>query len=182
MARTFHYLILIVSLILFAFPTVILEDPIEVFGNIEKHYKAENDIQEKSIFSSEEQAYIKNQAMVKVIITFDQPPFTILQGNSVTGYLYDLLNEVLHIAGLKAQYVRGNADTQVDNFADAIQKGTADLMPINNRQVSNSIFKTVPVITTPNVVVSKISTTQILKTDQLFGKKVAVVGAGPAGL
>ncbi|MCP4691333.1 MAG: ABC transporter substrate-binding protein, partial [Desulfobacterales bacterium] len=62
---------------------------------------------EKSLFTPGEKAFIKNHPTVRVVRSFHQPPFAVHQEGRLTGYLYDLLSEVLSLAGLKAEYVGG---------------------------------------------------------------------------
>ena len=130
---------------------------------------------EKINLTSAEQAFLKRKPSIKVVKSFHQPPFTVYEGSSVTGYLYDLLTEVIRIAGFKTQYIEGGGT--YDGMVEAVAQGAADLLPNMNstRQLADSVAKTVPVVTTPNVLVAKIGAPQIRETFELFGKKVAVV-------
>lgn len=131
--------------------------------------------QERIDLTPAEQDFIQKHPTLKVVKSFHQPPFTIHEGNSVTGYLHDLLFEALNIAGLKARYVSGGKT--YDAMVEAIQKGEADLLPNMNstRKLSDHVARTRPVVTTPNAVVGKITSTEIKTVSDLFGTKVAVV-------
>ncbi len=123
----------------------------------------------------DEETFIKNHPVVRVIRSFHQPPFTVHEGKFTTGYLYDLLSEVMRIAGFKVHFVQGGET--YDAMVKAVQQDKADLLPNMNstRQLPDSIVRTIPVVTTPNALVAKISAPLIKKTEDLFGKKVAVV-------
>ncbi len=131
--------------------------------------------QETITLTPDEESFIKSHPVVRVVRSFHQPPFTVHEGSSTTGYLYDLLSEVIRIAGFKVQYVQ--AGENFDAMVEAVQQGKADLLPnmIKVRQLPDSIALTIPVVTTPNVLVAKISAPPIRETSDLFGKKVAVV-------
>lgn len=123
----------------------------------------------------EEKIFVREHPVIRVIKSFHQPPFTIHQENTVTGYLYDLLSQVMDIAGFSPQYVEGLQT--YDAMVDAVRNGRADILPNMNsyRHLPDTISRTVPVVTTPNALVAKISTPKINETSELFGKKVAVV-------
>lgn len=131
--------------------------------------------QERIDLTPAEQDFIQKHPTLKVVKSFHQPPFTIHEGHSVTGYLHDLLFEALNIAGLKARYVQGGKT--YDAMVEAIQKGEADLLPNMNstRKLSDHVARTRPVVTTPNAVVGKITSPEIRTVSDLFGAKVAVV-------
>lgn len=122
-----------------------------------------------------EQDFIRKHPTLKIVRSFHQPPFTIHEGDSETGYLHDLLHETLDIAGLKAQYV--SVGETYDAMVEAVQKGEADLLTNLNsiRKLSDDMVRTRPVITTPNAVVGKITSPAIKTVSDLFGAKVAVV-------
>ena len=58
-------------------------------------------------FSEKEQLWIESHPTVKVVHFFQEPPFTLVTEDSHTGYLYDLLFEVLRLAGLQMEFVGG---------------------------------------------------------------------------
>ncbi|MGD9007118.1 MAG: transporter substrate-binding domain-containing protein [Desulfobacteraceae bacterium] len=122
-----------------------------------------------------EQDYILKNPTLKVIKSFHQPPFMIHEGNSVTGYLHDLMVAALNIAGLKARYVSGGKS--YDAMVEAVQKDEADLFLSMNstRKLSDHMARTRPLVTTPNAVVGKITAQEIKAVSDLFGAKVAVV-------
>ncbi len=130
---------------------------------------------ERLDLTSAEQNFIRNHPTIKIIKSFHQPPFTIHEGNSVTGYLHDLLSETLKMAGLKAQYVP--AGDTFDDMVEAIQNGRALILPNMNstRKLSDLVARTAPVITTPNALVGKVTAAKVKVLSDLFGVKVAVV-------
>jgi signal transduction histidine kinase/DNA-binding response OmpR family regulator/membrane-bound lytic murein transglycosylase MltF len=126
-------------------------------------------------FNEKERLWIDDHATVKVVRYFHQPPFNIDAPDSPTGYIYDLLLEVLRMAGLQAEFVEGFSS--YDSMIDALQNGAVDILTNVNstRQVPGNIVRTVPVVKTPNVVVARISAPEIKDTSDLFGRTVAVV-------
>jgi polar amino acid transport system substrate-binding protein len=122
-----------------------------------------------------ERDFIQKHPTLTVIKPCHQPPFSLHHGNSVTGYLPDLLFEALNIAGLKARYISGIKT--YDAMVEAVQKGEADLLlnMHSTRKLSDHAARTRPVVTTPNAVVGKITAAQIKTASDLFGLKVAVV-------
>jgi ABC-type amino acid transport substrate-binding protein/CheY-like chemotaxis protein/two-component sensor histidine kinase len=125
--------------------------------------------------SEKEKLWIEANPTVKVVQFFQEPPFTLNQGDLHTGYLYDLLLETLRTAGLKPEFVGGFSS--YDSMVDALQNGTVDILTTmeNTRRLPDDIVRTVPVVKTPYALVAKNSAPGITKTSDLFGKKVAVV-------
>ena len=125
--------------------------------------------------SEKERIWIKSHPTVKIIKSFHQPPFTINEANQQTGYLNDLLFEVLSIAGLKPEFAGGYSS--YNDMVNALQNGSVDIMTnVNNiRQLSTDVVRTVPVVKTPYAVVAPVNAQEIKQTSDLFGKKVAVV-------
>jgi polar amino acid transport system substrate-binding protein len=123
----------------------------------------------------DQERFVKDHRVVRVVRSFHHPPFTVHEEGSTTGYLHDLLSEVIRIAGFKVQYVQAGAT--YDDMVNAVQHNRADLLPHMNsiRQLPGSIVRTIPVATTPNVLVARISAPYIKETSDLFGKRVAVV-------
>ena len=125
--------------------------------------------------SAKERAWINSRTKIKVVRYFHQPPFNIDTPTLQTGYLYDLLFEVLRLAGLEAEFVQGFPS--YDAMVNALQNGDVEILTNVNstRQLPGNIVRTVPVVKTPNAVIAKIGVPKITKTADLFGKKVAVV-------
>lgn len=125
--------------------------------------------------TEEERIWIESNPTVKVVHYFHQPPFTIDTDHSHTGYLYELLFEVLRQTGLRAKFVEGYSS--YDSMIEALENGKVDILTNLNstRRLEDSIDRTVPVVKSPYVVVSKIRVPEITHTSDLFGKKVAVV-------
>jgi len=125
--------------------------------------------------SEKEILWIEANPTVKVAHYFHQPPFTLAVGESHTGYLYDLLFEVLRLSGLRAEFIEGFHS--YDSMIDALQKGELDILTnvSSTRRLPDNIRRTVPVAKTPNAVVAKIRAPEIKRTSDLFGQKVAVV-------
>ena len=124
--------------------------------------------------TSQEKIFIDNNPTIRAVKPFHQPPFIVLQDGNVSGYLPDLLAEVAGIAGFDIQYI--DRWTTHNEMMDAVRVGEADLLPnLSLSQDAGEIARTVSVVTTPNVVVSKISARKITNTADLFGKRVAVV-------
>jgi ABC-type amino acid transport substrate-binding protein/CheY-like chemotaxis protein len=125
--------------------------------------------------SEKEKLWIETNPTVKVVQFFQEPPFTLNQADSHTGYLYDLLLETLRAAGLRPEFVGGFPS--YDSMVDALQNGTVDILTTmeNTRRLPDEIVRTVPVVKTPYALVAKISAPEIARTSDLFGKKVAVV-------
>lgn len=126
-------------------------------------------------YTEKERLWINTHPTVKVIHFFHEPPFTLDEQHSHTGYLYDLLNETLHRAGLKPEFIEGFSS--YDSMVQALQNGSVDIHSTmeNTRLLPSHIVRTVPVVKTPFVLVAKIGTPDIIPTSDLFGKKVAVV-------
>ncbi len=129
----------------------------------------------KDLFTPAEKAFIQAHPTLKVIRSFHHPPFTVHQENRHTGYLVDLLSEVVRLAELQVEYVDGFPNR--DAMAAAIQDGSVDLLPNMNsaRELPDRVVRTVPVVTTPHAAVGKINAPGIMRTEDMFGKKVAVV-------
>ncbi len=125
--------------------------------------------------NEKERSWIRVRSTIKVAHHFHQPPFNITTQDKHTGYLYDLLFEVLRLAGLKAEFIGGF--TSYDSMVNALQKGDVDILTNMNstHQIFDNIIRTIPVVKTPNAVIAKIGTPKITQTSNLFGKKVAVV-------
>ena len=125
--------------------------------------------------SEKERSWINAHSKIKVVHYFHQPPFNIDVMDSRTGYIYDLLFEVLRSAGLEAEFVEGFSS--YDSMIDALETGAVDILTNVNstRRLPGNIVRTVPVVKTPNAVVAKIGAPQINQTSDLFYKKVAVV-------
>jgi CheY-like chemotaxis protein len=130
--------------------------------------------QERIDLTPAEQDFIQKHPTLKVIKSFHQPPFIIHKGNTVTGYLHELMVEALNLAGLKARYVSGGKT--YDAMVETIQNGEADLLLNMNstRKLSNKAVRTHSVVTTPNAVVGKITAPEIESVSDLFDLKVAV--------
>ncbi len=126
-------------------------------------------------FSEKERLWIEAHATVNVVHFFHEPPFTLDVAGSHTGYFYDLLFEVLRLAGLRAKFVRDFSS--YDSMVDALQNGAVDILTSmeNTRRLPDNIVRTVPVVRTPYAVVAKISGSEIKQTSEMFGRKVAVV-------
>jgi ABC-type amino acid transport substrate-binding protein/CheY-like chemotaxis protein len=126
-------------------------------------------------FTEAEREWLVANPSVKVVHYFHEPPFTLDSDHAYSGYLYDLLLKILHIAGLKYEFVNGL--TTYDSMVDALQNGTADILTTmnNTRQLPNNVVRSVPVVKTPYVLVAKLGTPDINRTADLFGRKVAVV-------
>ncbi len=125
--------------------------------------------------SETERLWVQAHPKVKVVHYFHQPPFNIDTPDFPTGYLYDLLFEVLRLAGLQGEFVKGFSS--YESMIDALQSGAIDILTNVNstRQLPANIVRSVPVVKTPNVVVARISAPEITETSDLFDRKVAVV-------
>jgi two-component sensor histidine kinase/ABC-type amino acid transport substrate-binding protein len=125
--------------------------------------------------TEEQRIWIESHRTVKVVHYFHQPPFTIDTDHSHTGYLYELLFEVLNIAGMQPELIEGFST--YDSMIKALQNGEVDILTNLNstRRLADSIERTVPVVKTPFAVIAKIHVPEITLTSDLFDKKVAVV-------
>jgi len=125
--------------------------------------------------SEKERLWIENNPTVKIVDYFHEPPFTVDLDHAHTGYLYQLLFEVLRLSGLKSEFVTGFSS--YDSMVNALQDGSVDILTTmeNTRRLPDDIVRTVPVVKTPYALVAKNSAPGITRTSDLFGKKVAVV-------
>jgi ABC-type amino acid transport substrate-binding protein/CheY-like chemotaxis protein/nitrogen-specific signal transduction histidine kinase len=125
--------------------------------------------------SERERMWVEAHPTVKVAEFFHEPPFTLNEADSRTGYLYDLLSETLRVAGLKEEFIEGFSS--YDSMVDSLENGTIDILTTmeNTRQLPASIARTVPVVRSPYALVGKIGASDIRHTSELFGSKVAVV-------
>jgi len=122
-----------------------------------------------------EQLFVEKAPPVKVIQSFHQPPFIVTTDNKHTGYLYDLLREVLRIAGLKMEYVPGGKT--FDSMIETVRQGKADILPnmSTSGKLTGPISRTQPIATAPYALVGKITSDPINTLADLHGKRVAVV-------
>ncbi len=125
--------------------------------------------------NEKERGWLNTRSKIKVVRYFHQPPFNIDTPSIQTGYLYDLLFEVLRLTGLEAEFVEGFPS--YSSMVSALQNGEVEILTNVNstRQLPGNIVRTVPVVKTPNAVIAKIGVPKIIQTADLFGKKVAVV-------
>lgn len=128
-------------------------------------------------FSAEERTFIKDNPSIKVARFFHEPPLTLDQGDRPTGYLYELLEQILAQSGIDIEFVDGFQSYEA--MLQAVSRGDVHVVTTldSNYPTGTSlrVEKSKPVLITPYVLVGKRGAASFANTRALFGRKVAVV-------
>lgn len=126
--------------------------------------------------SSEEKKWIRDNPYVKVIEFFNEPPFTI-NTEKKSGYMYELLEEMIRLSGLEIKYVKGF--NSFGSMVDSLEKGEVDIQSTFLSKIplkkDSTIKKTKTILSTPFVVIGRSDSPTYKTINDLKGKRVAVV-------